>query len=397
MDGTRIDHFASDIGSTSRRASTVPPDSRRRRPRARESRGPSRSRSRRTSLVDADGQVKLLDFGIATLIAAGRRTARPLTLERSAHAAICRAGTGGRRSQYDRDRRVCPWHPPSPVVRRTTSDGSPRRGVDIRRARRIDRRRSRRGRAMSRAGSPRTMPTAARDSRRTADIARPAPAGLSRRSRHHRRNGPRRNRLANGISRHGARRRHSAHRRSEPVLARADSTWYQLRRFAARHGSSWGRRRILSRSSPAPAIAVAQARALRARAGLGARAVAPRRGDQRFQQLPAVAGQPPRGKPISNAALLKQAESADRRRCSASRSRLRVHLQLRLAERYRSTSSSRTGGACCSAPTTIRALWATSVFAPRPPANGRCRSPSRRSQAGAGSDYGCAAHAPGEP
>ncbi len=57
-------------------------------------------------LVDASGQVKLLDFGIATLVQGSEDAGVTLDGCRPAHAGVRRAGAGRRRRHHDRDRRL---------------------------------------------------------------------------------------------------------------------------------------------------------------------------------------------------------------------------------------------------------------------------------------------------
>ena len=96
-------------------------------------------------LVDADGQVKLLDFGIATLLENGidRRAVDADAGGRAgAHARARRARTGRRRRRHDGDRRLRARRAPLSAARRAPSDGT-RRRRDARR----DSSRARRARA----------------------------------------------------------------------------------------------------------------------------------------------------------------------------------------------------------------------------------------------------------
>ena len=78
-------------------------------------------------LVDAHGQVKLLDFGIATLIDSGS-AAEPLTVGggHALSAGVRRARADFRRERDDGDRRVCAWCRALPTAGGTPPNGAQR-------------------------------------------------------------------------------------------------------------------------------------------------------------------------------------------------------------------------------------------------------------------------------
>ena len=123
------------------------------------------------------------------------------------------------------------------------------------------------------------------------------------------------------------------HLRHEPVTAQADSVWYRARTFAVRHRLELGAAAAIGLALVAgAAIAVAQARA------------SARERDQALEQLRRaeatndfssflLSQATPRGKPISNAEILAAGERLIATRFQDD-PRLRVHLLLALGERY---------------------------------------------------------------
>jgi serine/threonine-protein kinase len=123
------------------------------------------------------------------------------------------------------------------------------------------------------------------------------------------------------------------HLRDEPVTARADSVWYHARKFAGRHRLEMGAAAAVALALVAgAALAVVQARA------------SARGRDSALEQLRRaeatndfssflLAQATPRGRPISNAELLAAGEELIATRFKDDPS-LRVHLLLALGERY---------------------------------------------------------------
>ena len=123
------------------------------------------------------------------------------------------------------------------------------------------------------------------------------------------------------------------HLRSEPVTARADSVWYQLRKFAVRHRLEMGAAAgVMLALVAGTAIAVAQARTSARERDWALEQLRRAEATNDFSSF-LLAQATPRGKPISNAELLAAGEGliATRFRDDP---RLRVHLLLTLADRY---------------------------------------------------------------
>jgi serine/threonine protein kinase len=123
------------------------------------------------------------------------------------------------------------------------------------------------------------------------------------------------------------------HLRSEPVTARADSVWYQLRKFAVRHRLEMGAAAgVMLALVAGTAIAVAQARTSARERDWALEQLRRAEATNDFSSF-LLAQATPRGKPISNAELLAAGEGLIATRFKDD-PRLRVHLLLTLADRY---------------------------------------------------------------
>jgi serine/threonine protein kinase len=115
------------------------------------------------------------------------------------------------------------------------------------------------------------------------------------------------------------------HLRSEPVTARPDSVWYRTRKFAARH-------RIEIGAAAATGIAVSQARRSAAERDRALELLRRAEATTDFSNV-LLSQATPRGRPISNIELLAEGENVIARRY-ASDPTLRVHMLLSLAARH---------------------------------------------------------------
>jgi len=123
------------------------------------------------------------------------------------------------------------------------------------------------------------------------------------------------------------------HLRHEPVTARADSAWYRGRRFALRHRLELGASAAVAAALVAgTGIAVRQARASAHERDLAVEQLRRAEATNDFSTF-LLSQATPRGKPISNADLLAQGEALITQRFAEDPA-LRVHMLLMLADRY---------------------------------------------------------------
>jgi serine/threonine-protein kinase len=123
------------------------------------------------------------------------------------------------------------------------------------------------------------------------------------------------------------------HLRHEPVMARADSVWYRARRFAVRHRLELGASAaVVAALVAGTGIALRQARASAHERDLAVEQLRRAEATNDFSTF-LLAQATPHGKPISNADLLAQGEALITRRFDRDPA-LRVHMLLVLADRY---------------------------------------------------------------
>jgi len=123
------------------------------------------------------------------------------------------------------------------------------------------------------------------------------------------------------------------HLRHEPVTARADSVWYRARRFAVRHRLEIGASvAVVAALVSGTGIALRQARVSAHERDLAVEQLRRAEATNDFSTF-LLSQATPHGKPISNADLLAQGEALITRRFSGDPA-LRVHMLLVLADRY---------------------------------------------------------------
>ena len=123
------------------------------------------------------------------------------------------------------------------------------------------------------------------------------------------------------------------HLRHEPVTARADSMWYRARRFAVRHRLELGASAaVVAALVAGTGIALSQARASAHERDLAVEQLRRAEATNDFSTF-LLSQATPHGKPISNSDLLAQGEALITRRFAGDPA-LRVHMLLVLADRY---------------------------------------------------------------
>ena len=123
------------------------------------------------------------------------------------------------------------------------------------------------------------------------------------------------------------------HLRHEPVMARADSVWYRARRFAVRHRLELGASAAVVAALVAGTdIALRQARVSAHERDLAVEQLRRAEATNDFSTF-LLSQATPHGKPISNADLLAEGEALITRRFAGDPA-LRVHMLLVLADRY---------------------------------------------------------------
>ena len=287
-------------------------------------------------LVDTGGQVKLLDFGIATLLEKGS-TGEPSTLTQAAgpaltpeHAAPEQAVGGVVTTATDvyalgvlLYQLLVGRHPTAP-------DDDPTHVGDSSRARRA---RAARGRARS---SSQMSP----DDTVSRRILKERGSTRDRLARACR--GDIDTIVAKALKKSPAERYQTVtaladdirrHLRSEPVAARPDSVWYRTRKFAARHRIEIGAAAaIVVALLAGTGIAVSQARRSAAERDRALELLRRAEATNDFSNI-LMSQATPRGRPISNIELLAEGEKVIARRFAADRT-LRVHMLLSLAARH---------------------------------------------------------------
>ena len=286
-------------------------------------------------LVDTGGQVKLLDFGIATLLEKGS-TGEPSTLTQAAgpaltpeHAAPEQAVGGVVTTATDvyalgvllyqllvGRHPTAPDHDPTHVeILRALADREPRRPSTVVSQMSPDDPVSRR--ILKERGS--TRDRLARACRGDIDTIVAKALKKSPAERYQTVTA-----LADDIRRH---------LRSEPVAARPDSVWYRTRKFAARHRIEIGAAAaIVVALLAGTGIAVSQARRSATERDRALELLRRAEATNDFSNF-LMSQATPRGRPISNVELLAEGEKVIARRFAADRT-LRVHMLLSLAARH---------------------------------------------------------------